>query len=153
LEFNVEGSGKIVTTIPYVTGKITVPVKLRLEFIRLMTKPTPAPVVVAPKSDDSNIFSPDMTDTEKKIATQTKSLLDKLSQEVTLAYSEQVKEDDMKKRSVALKYIEVGLGMGVKENCLLHLRPTCPLHFLQKFELPLPLRLINRQMKPISSIR
>lgn len=113
LEFNVEGSGKIITTIPAVTGKIAVPVKLRLEFVRLMPKAAPAPTT-APKSDDQNIFSPDMTETEKKIASQTKSLMDKLAQEVTVAYSEQVKEADMEKRNLMLKYIEVGLGMGVE---------------------------------------
>ncbi len=113
LEFNVEGSGKIITSIPVVTGKISVPVKLRLEFIRVMPKDAPAPTT-APKSDEQNVFTAGMTETEKKIATQTKSLIEKLSQEVTLAYSEQVKDGDMEKKGVELKFIEVGLGFGVE---------------------------------------
>lgn len=113
LDFNIEGSGKIITSIPVVTGKITVPVKLRLEFIRVMPKAPVGPTAV-PKSDDQSIVTPDMNETEKKIATQTKSLMDKLAQEVTLAYSEQVKDGDMEKRNLELKYIEVGLGMGVE---------------------------------------
>ncbi len=138
LEFNVEGSGKIITTIPVVTGKLAVPVKLRLEFIRVMPKAAPAPTTTptpAPKSDES-IVTADMTETEKKIATQTKSLLDKLSQEVTLAYSEQVKDEDMKKRSIVLKYIEVGLGFGVegKIGVATFKANMIPSIFFQKFE-------------------
>ncbi len=109
LEFNIEGSGTIHTAIPVLTGKVTVPVKLRLEFIRVMPKDG-----AAPKSDEKNLFSSDMTETEKNIATQTKSLMDKLAEEVTLAYSEEVKDGDMEKRGVELKFIEVGLGMGVE---------------------------------------
>jgi hypothetical protein len=136
LEFNVEGSGKLATTLPGLTGKIAVPVKIRLEFIRVMAK---APVVAptAPTAPAAAIVTADMTETEKKIATQTKSLLDKLAQEVTLAYSEQVKDSDMAKRDIVLKYIEVGLGFGVegKIGLATFKANVIPSIFFQKFDL------------------
>ncbi|MFI5390765.1 MAG: hypothetical protein ACHQYQ_05330 [Bacteriovoracales bacterium] len=143
LEFNVEGSGKLsaAAVAPYLTGKVTVPVKIRLEFIRVMKKDAPvvAPTTattVAPKSEDV-LITPDMTETEKKIATQTKSLLDKLAEEVTLAYSEEVKAGDMEKRDIVLKYIEVGLGFGVegKIGIATFKANMIPSIFFQKFDL------------------
>ncbi len=109
LELDIEASGKIVTPVPIVLVKVAVPIKIRIEFIRIMPKSQL-------KSVEDVIATSDLNETEKKIATQTKSLLEKLSQEVAVAYEEQVKDGDMEKRGLTLKSIGVGIGLSVEGN-------------------------------------
>jgi hypothetical protein len=111
LEFNIEATGKIAIHAAPVLVKLGSLIKLRLQFLKV--KPA---CDECPKGNDSDPATEDMTETEKKIARQTKSLLDKLSEEVTLAYEEQVKENNMEKHGVRLTDIEVGLGLQVEGN-------------------------------------
>ncbi|RLA66165.1 MAG: hypothetical protein DRQ88_07480 [Epsilonproteobacteria bacterium] len=101
LDLNFSASGKIATAGPLV--KLGVDVKLRLEFARIMAK-----------AQSDNKAMTDLNAKERKIARETRNLLDSLSYEVTKSYDELEKSYNMDVHDMSFKIIEVALGMSVE---------------------------------------
>ncbi len=101
LDLNFSPSGQIATAGPLI--RLGVDIRLRLEFIRIM-----------PEAQSADKAMADLNTRERKIARETRNLLDSLSFEVTKAYDELEKRYDMDAFGMSFKIIEVGLGMSVE---------------------------------------
>lgn len=104
LDLNFSPSGKLATT--GVLVKLGVDIRLRLDFIRIMPKPA--------SSDKAIENNSELSKRDKKVARETRNLLDNLSYEVTKSYDELEKRYDMKSHDMDFKIIEVALGMSVE---------------------------------------
>jgi hypothetical protein len=104
LDMSFDASGKLATT--GVLVKVGGDVRVRLEFIRIMPKPASVD-----KAIENNA---DLTKRDKRIARETRNLLDNLSYEVTKSYDELEKRYDMSAHDMQFKIIEVALGMSVE---------------------------------------
>ena len=104
LDMNFSPSGKLATT--GVLVKLGVDIRVRLEFIRIMPKPQSADKAIENNSE--------LTKRDKKIARETRNLLDSLSYEVTKSYDELEKRYDMKSHDMDFKILEVALGLSVE---------------------------------------
>lgn len=104
LDMSFSADGKIATAGPLV--KVGGDIRVRLEFVRIMPKP---------QSADKAIENNDeLTARDKKIARETRNLLDSLSYEATKSYDELEKRYDMDAHDMQFKIIEVALGLSVE---------------------------------------